>query len=446
MNSIDKPVFSLGKMSQLTLSSLLHTNSVSGVTIYRGLFGHVPVAIKYHPHESLQDANTTISEAMVQIQFDHPNLCKAYDCFLAANEANSVTSVLVMELCVCDAWTVIRENRVNWGELELLNWMYALADALRYVQDKGVSHRNIKPSHILLTETGQPKLCDFSSSAKNMSLSWATTTVKASPEFQSPELSHTGVYDSLKTDVWALAVTFLQLSLGEVTEIDPEMALETLKYPSLRYVLGYMLRREPNLRPNFGEIMNLCQVVVYQQSPAAIPAETSIVKNCFVCRSPFHPTDWIHTLPDLLKPFSTTHLCSLQCAWEIYFLTQVNPHQIACTGCDLIIPVPNLHSSPTVFITCGHPFHNKSCFETYLDQFCRCNVCETRFSIQDVDSHISQGRFEKLERSICVICNLRTDGTIYGGCNHAICSKCDTKKRIQFWGKNCRQCRILQTR
>lgn len=46
--------------------------------------------------------------------------------------------------------------------------MRGIGSALRYLHDDavGLVHLDIKPENVLLTDTGQPKLCDFDTAMK----------------------------------------------------------------------------------------------------------------------------------------------------------------------------------------------------------------------------------------------------------------------------------------
>ncbi|KAJ4475672.1 kinase-like domain-containing protein [Lentinula aciculospora] len=85
----------------------------------------------------------------------------------------------------------------------------------------GVLHRDIKPSNILLNSEGQVKLCDFGVSGE-LENSVAKTFVGTSV-YMSPERIQGSDY-SIKSDVWSLGITLIELAHGcfpfSDTEVD----------------------------------------------------------------------------------------------------------------------------------------------------------------------------------------------------------------------------------
>ncbi|KAF9063271.1 kinase-like domain-containing protein [Rhodocollybia butyracea] len=78
-------------------------------------------------------------------------------------------------------------------------------------EDMGVLHRDIKPSNILLNSEGQVKLCDFGVSGE-LENSVAKTFVGTSV-YMSPERILGSDY-TVKSDVWSLGVTLIELAHG----------------------------------------------------------------------------------------------------------------------------------------------------------------------------------------------------------------------------------------
>jgi serine/threonine protein kinase len=86
-----------------------------------------------------------------------------------------------------------------------------LTQAVSYLHNCGVSHRDIKTDNVMVGEDGAVKLIDFG---------YATTVVKGethcgTPNYMAPELfCKKNVYNPFKVDMWALGVLLYYLFEG----------------------------------------------------------------------------------------------------------------------------------------------------------------------------------------------------------------------------------------
>ncbi|KAK7022141.1 Ste7-like protein [Favolaschia claudopus] len=88
----------------------------------------------------------------------------------------------------------------------------AVLEGLTYLYDKHrIIHRDIKPSNILCNSAGEIKICDFGVSGELIN-SIADTFVGTST-YMSPERIQGAQY-TVKSDVWSLGVSLIELALG----------------------------------------------------------------------------------------------------------------------------------------------------------------------------------------------------------------------------------------
>lgn len=103
-----------------------------------------------------------LREATVLARLDHPNLPKVSDFFSV-----TVRDYLVMDYVPGEDLRTLmldaKKNEQFLSEVDVLNWMGQLSDALVYLheQEPPILHRDIKPSNLKLTPSGLLKLVDF---------------------------------------------------------------------------------------------------------------------------------------------------------------------------------------------------------------------------------------------------------------------------------------------
>ncbi|OJA07509.1 hypothetical protein AZE42_09222 [Rhizopogon vesiculosus] len=96
----------------------------------------------------------------------------------------------------------------------------AVLEGLTYLYDvHRIIHRDIKPSNILCNSQGQIKICDFGVSGELIN-SIADTFVGTST-YMSPERIQGAQY-TVKSDVWSLGISLIELALGRFPFADSE--------------------------------------------------------------------------------------------------------------------------------------------------------------------------------------------------------------------------------
>ncbi|CAJ0746671.1 19980_t:CDS:2 [Entrophospora sp. SA101] len=93
-------------------------------------------------------------------------------------------------------------GKITIAVLEGLNYLY---------ESHRIIHRDVKPSNILVNSKGQIKICDFGVSGQLVN-SIADTFVGTS-NYMSPERIQGAKY-SVRSDVWSVGITLMELALG----------------------------------------------------------------------------------------------------------------------------------------------------------------------------------------------------------------------------------------
>lgn len=171
--------------------------------------------------------NINLLEIEILKSLVHPNIIPLYDYF-----EDELNIYLILEFCENGSLSsLIRSGGLTSSE-EIIFCMKRLSEALFYCHTKGIVHRDVKPSNILLDSHGNLKLidfgiCEFLYSDKNIDenfIDYYTARKKGeikfiskfygSDPYLSPEIILKEPYDPFASDVWALGVTMFEIATG----------------------------------------------------------------------------------------------------------------------------------------------------------------------------------------------------------------------------------------
>ncbi len=151
------------------------------------------------------------NEARIQASLHHPNIATLYD----FAELNGLPCI-IMEYV--DGQTLAERVRPS-GPLPLAESLYifqAVVEAIAYMHNHGVVHRDIKSNNIKIGLDGRVKLLDFGIAKSDSSPGLtATGSVIGTLEYLSPEQLMGGVADA-RSDIWALGVLLYEMVTGKV--------------------------------------------------------------------------------------------------------------------------------------------------------------------------------------------------------------------------------------
>ncbi len=168
----------------------------------------VSVAIKVVRSGDPEFVRRLSHEAQALESFSHPGLVRLFDTGLTGDQA-----YLVMEYV--DGVTLaelLRQGPLSAAQTADLG--VTLADALAYVHERGIVHRDVKPSNILRTTSGATMLGDFGiAQLRDAATLTITGTMLGTVSYMAPEqLEDNQVGPS--ADLWSLGIVLLECLTG----------------------------------------------------------------------------------------------------------------------------------------------------------------------------------------------------------------------------------------
>ncbi|MDZ7344840.1 MAG: protein kinase, partial [candidate division KSB1 bacterium] len=172
------------------------------------------VAIKFLPHHIASHAKERERfkiEAKAAAALNHSNIATIY-----AIEEVEGEMFMVMEFIEGQE---LRKLLIDNGQLSIDNCLaYAtqIAEGLKAAHAKGITHRDIKSSNIMVTESGQVKIMDFGLAkiGVGVHLTKSGTTV-GTAAYMSPEQARGEEVDQ-RTDIWAFGVVLYEMLAGRL--------------------------------------------------------------------------------------------------------------------------------------------------------------------------------------------------------------------------------------
>lgn len=171
------------------------------------------VAIKFLPRElrvSQDERERLKIEAKAAAALNHPNIATVYSCEEVDDEF-----FIVMEYIDGQE---LQEKIKSWPlELkEVIQISGQIAEGLQTAHEKGIVHRDIKSSNIMMTQKGQVKIMDFGLAkiAGGAQVTKEGTTV-GTTSYMSPEQA-TGEKVDQRSDIWSFGVLFYELLTGQL--------------------------------------------------------------------------------------------------------------------------------------------------------------------------------------------------------------------------------------
>jgi serine/threonine protein kinase len=189
-----------------------------------------PVAVKVidaRYRESPAYAARFVREARTVATWRHPNIIQVY----YAGEEDGLYYFAMEYVEGLDLRTLV-DRYASDGELmphaDVLRLGRAIADALDYAHARGVIHRDVKPSNVMVETDGRVVLTDFGLALDVEQGSLGETF--GSPHYIAPEQARSSAAAIPQSDLYALGVILYELLTGAVPFDDPSSTVVAVQH------------------------------------------------------------------------------------------------------------------------------------------------------------------------------------------------------------------------
>jgi len=220
------------------------------------------VALKFLPPELTRDPDAKerfIREAQAASSLQHNNICTIHD----IDETADSQLFMVMD---CYEGQTLKE-KINSGPLKIdesLDIAIQIAEGLQEAHEKGIIHRDIKSSNIMISSKKQIKITDFGlAKLSGQTKLTQTGTTVGTVAYMSPEQSRSLEVDR-RTDIWSFGVLLYEMITGQLPfkgeydqavvysiindEPEPPTALRTGVPIELERVIAKAILKDPEKR------------------------------------------------------------------------------------------------------------------------------------------------------------------------------------------------------
>ncbi len=165
------------------------------------------VALKV-PHRQGVDFGELLREPRLLASLNHPNIVT----IMTAEKQENVFFI-VMEYVPGQTLEAMIAHK---GPLDIplaLDYTCQICNALDHAHKQGVLHRDLRPSNVLVSDTGLLKVADFGTS-RFLEIAAHGTTVIGSPPYMAPEQFQGKAL--FASDIYSLGVTMFQMLTGDL--------------------------------------------------------------------------------------------------------------------------------------------------------------------------------------------------------------------------------------
>ena len=225
------------------------------------------VALKFVSRKNLKDQRTLSClerELRISQRLSHKSIIQIYDTIFTDDYV-----ILVMENLRCGTLTTFKQySLVKINDESYLRWGKEILEGLQYLQERNISHHDIKPDNIGFDDDMNAKIFDFGLCEECKLEKKNCESPCGTPFYAAPEILTEKEYDGNKADIWSFGVTFHFMVTGELPfrgasydeyiESFPNIQslIENKCEGVLKEIVDLALTQDPNRRPSAKELLN----------------------------------------------------------------------------------------------------------------------------------------------------------------------------------------------
>lgn len=203
-------------------------------TVWRGVdqTSGAAVALKVLHAQHVQNAERRerfFRGARIMAQLDHPNIVKIVEPYASDGEYECFAMQFIDGGTLRDA---VLSGR--FSSSQRLRIVLAIADALAYAHERGIIHRDVKPTNILVAEDGTPYLSDFDL-VRAEDTTGGTAGGFGTVIYAAPEMMESASEADARADVYGLGMTlafaFYEKDLTMEVIRSTDRLIDSLKIP-----------------------------------------------------------------------------------------------------------------------------------------------------------------------------------------------------------------------
>ncbi|HED65309.1 MAG TPA: serine/threonine protein kinase [Planctomycetes bacterium] len=216
----------------------LGTGGTATVYLARDLKRNRQVALKVLSREAASHEPTRkafIAEGRLLEKLSHPGLVRGFGVARAGptffSRLEAIQGSTLLELL--DGGRVFAEG-------EALEIVLRVAEVLRYLEEKGVVHRDVKPGNVMLAKDGRVVLIDLGFAATRGEETGAESAV-GTVAYLSPEQARGGAEADIRSDIYSLGLSLFHLVVGKLPfessddrEVLRMQVMDSLRSPELK--------------------------------------------------------------------------------------------------------------------------------------------------------------------------------------------------------------------